>query len=59
MLTSADGRRFLVDRRSRLGTMVDARMIGGGQHVGHVELRAGAHEVRIGGALTPYRFSMN
>ena len=57
MLSVLDGRCFLIDRGSRLGTLVDGRMVGGSQRNGRMELRAGQHEVRLGGALTPLRFS--
>ena len=58
MLSVLDGRCFLIDRGSRLGTLVDGRMVGGSQRNGRTELRAGKHEVRLGGALTPLRFSV-
>lgn len=56
MVSWLDGRCFLLDRGSRLGTVVNGIMIGGGQRTGRVELRDGDNEVRIGAANTPYRF---
>jgi CRP-like cAMP-binding protein len=55
-LAQVDDRCFLIDRGSRLGTLVDGKTLGGGRQPGRVELKPGAHEVRIGGALTPFRF---
>ena len=57
VLAQVDDRCFLIDRGSRLGTMVDGKMIGGVRQPGRVELSPGEHEVRIGGALTPFRFT--
>jgi hypothetical protein len=57
MLSHVGDRCFLIDRGSRLGTLVDGKMVGGTKQTGRVELRAGTHEVRLGGALTPFRFS--
>lgn len=59
MLVDVDGRCFLVDRGSRLGTLVNGKMVGGEKQSGRIELRDGDHEVRIGGALTPFRFGLN
>lgn len=59
MLVDVDGRCFLVDRGSRLGTLVDGKMVGGEKQSGRIELHDGDHEVRIGGALTPFRFGLN
>ncbi len=56
MLVDMDGRCFLVDRGSRLGTLVNGKMLGGEKQTGRIELRDGDHEVRLGGALTPFRF---
>lgn len=58
MLAQVDARCFLVDRGSRLGTLVDGKLIGGSQKTGRVELADGSHEVRIGGPLTPFRFGL-
>ena len=58
MLSHVDGRCFLIDRGSRLGTFVDGRMVGGSMHAGRLELSPGEHEVRLGGALTPFRFAV-
>jgi hypothetical protein len=58
MLVEVDGRCFLVDRGSRLGTLVDGTMVGGNHQTGRVELRRGRHELWIGGALTPFRFAV-
>jgi CRP-like cAMP-binding protein len=57
VLTQVDQRCFLIDRGSRLGTMVDGKMVGGVRQPGRVELTPGEHEVRIGGALTPFCFT--
>ncbi len=51
-----EDRCFLVDRGSRLGTLVNGTRIGGGQRMGHIELRQGDNEVCLGGSGTPYRF---
>ena len=57
MLAQADDRCFLIDRGSRLGTLVDGKMVGGNKQTSRLELGVGEHEVRLGGALTPFRFS--
>ena len=57
VLAQVDDRCFLIDRGSRLGTLIDGKMIGGGRQPGRMELTPGKHEVRIGGALTPFRFT--
>lgn len=57
MLSQVDDRCFLIDRGSRLGTLVDGKMVGGPKQSGRLQLTAGEHEVRLGGALTPYRFA--
>jgi pSer/pThr/pTyr-binding forkhead associated (FHA) protein len=57
VLSQVDDRCFLIDRGSRLGTMIDGKMIGSGRQPGRMELTPGKHEVRIGGALTPFRFT--
>lgn len=58
MITHVDARCFLVDRGSRLGTLVNGKLVGGSQQMGRIELPDGAHEVWIGGALTPFRFAL-
>lgn len=51
-----EDRCFLVDRGSRLGTVVNGTRIGGEQRVGRIELGDGDNEVWLGGPTTPYRF---
>ena len=57
MVAHVNDRCFLIDRGSRLGTLVDGKMLGGNKLTTRLELGAGEHEVRVGGALTPFRFS--
>lgn len=59
MLSHVGDRCFIIDRGSRLGTLVDGKMVGGTKQTGRLELESGDHEVRLGGALTPFRFSLN
>ena len=59
MLAQVDDRCFIIDRGSRLGTLVDGKMVGGDKQSGRLELASGEHEVRLGGALTPYRFAVS
>jgi hypothetical protein len=59
MISRVGDRCFIIDRGSRLGTLVDGKMVGGTKQTGRLELRTGRHEVRLGGALTPFRFSFN
>jgi hypothetical protein len=58
MISHVDDRCFLIDRGSRLGTLVDGKMVGGGQQAARLSLPPGDHEVRLGGALTPFRFGI-
>ena len=51
-----NGRCFLIDRGSRLGTVVNGTRIGGGQRTARLALRDGDNEVWIGTDNTPYRF---
>ena len=53
-----DGRCFLVDRGSRLGTVVNGERIGG-QRTARLELRDGENEVWLGADNTPYRFRVS
>jgi hypothetical protein len=59
MISRVGDRCFIIDRGSRLGTLVDGKMVGGTKQTGRLELKNGDHEVRLGGALTPFRFSLN
>lgn len=59
MLAQVDDRCFIIDRGSRLGTLVDGKMVGGDKQSGRLELASGEHEVRLGGALTPFRFALS
>ena len=53
------GRRyFLIDRGSRLGTIVNGVTIGGRERAGCVELTDWTNEVALGDAGTPYRFRL-
>ncbi|MGH7333902.1 MAG: cyclic nucleotide-binding domain-containing protein, partial [Candidatus Rokuibacteriota bacterium] len=53
------GRRyFLIDRGSRLGTIVNGATIGGRERAGCVELKDWTNEVALGEAGTPYRFRL-
>jgi pSer/pThr/pTyr-binding forkhead associated (FHA) protein len=58
MLSQVGDRLYLIDRGSRLGTFVDGKMVGGSLQTGRLELPKGEHEVRLGGALTPFRFTL-
>jgi len=48
-------RYFLIDRGSRLGTIVNGVAIGGHARTGCAELNAWSNEIALGGADTPYR----
>ena len=51
-------RYFLIDRGSRLGTLVNGVTIGGRERAGCVELKDWTNEVALGDAGTPYRFRL-
>jgi hypothetical protein len=55
-LVRVESRVFLIDRGSQLGTQVNRVPVGGSQHTGCVELSAGASEIVLGSAGSPYRF---
>lgn len=56
VIVRLDNRCFVIDRGSRLGTVVNGTMIGGGSHTARVELRHGDNVVAIGGPHSQYRF---
>lgn len=56
MIVCVDTRCFIIDRGSRLGTILNGTMIGGGKRTARVELRDGDNEVALGSSHTPYRF---
>jgi len=58
MVVRVDSRFFLIDRGSRLGTVVNGARAGGGKGTGRAELHAGDNEVVIGGPASPYRFRL-
>ena len=51
-------RYFLIDRGSRLGTIVNGVAIGGHARTGCAELRAWNNEIALGGPNTPYRLRL-
>lgn len=58
MVARVDSRFSLIDRGSRLGTIVNGARIGGGKGTGRAELHDGDNEVVIGGPASPYRFRL-
>ena len=56
MIVRLDNRCFVIDRGSRLGTLVNGTMIGSGSHAARVELRHGDNVIAIGGPHSDYRF---
>lgn len=56
LLEWAAGRCFLVDRGSRLGTVMSGARIGGSSRTARLELPEGDGELALGGAESPYRF---
>lgn len=57
-ITVVGGRVFVIDRGSRLGTIVGAAKVGNGASM-RAELRAGATEIALGGPRSPFRFRLN
>lgn len=51
-------RYFLIDRGSRLGTIVNGVSIGGKARTGCVELKDWSNEIALGEAATPYRLRL-
>jgi CRP-like cAMP-binding protein len=58
MLVAVDGRCFLIDRGSRMGTFVDGARVGGPRAPARVELRAPRSDVSVAGPRSPYRFQV-
>jgi Cyclic nucleotide-binding domain/FHA domain len=56
VIVRLDNRCFVIDRGSRLGTVVNGTMVGGGSPTARVELQKGDNVVALGGASSPYRF---
>ena len=56
VIVRLDNRCFVIDRGSRLGTVVNGTMIGAGSQTARVELRHGDNTVAIGGPHSQYRF---
>ncbi|HYE89741.1 MAG TPA: FHA domain-containing protein [Terriglobales bacterium] len=52
----AGGTAFVIDRGSRLGTLVGRDMIGNAHGVSRVDLPPGTTVIALGGPLTPFRF---
>jgi CRP-like cAMP-binding protein len=55
-ITRVSGRAFLIDRGSRLGTVVGRAQVGPGASTQRAELPVGTTDVALGGARTPFRF---
>lgn len=55
MIVCVDSRCFLIDRGSRLGTIVNGTTLGAGTRTNRVELRDGDNEVVLGDPESPYR----
>ena len=56
VIVRLDNRCFVIDRGSRLGTLVNETMIGGGSDDARVELQKGDNVIALGGLHSPYRF---
>jgi len=55
-ITCVETRCFVIDRGSRLGTVVNGALLGGGTANVRAELREGDNEVVLGDFESPYRF---
>ncbi|MBI3503798.1 MAG: cyclic nucleotide-binding domain-containing protein [Proteobacteria bacterium] len=53
------GRMFVLDRGSRLGTLVNGVPIGRGAGANRTELRGGDNELVVGGSHSPHRFRLS
>jgi CRP-like cAMP-binding protein len=58
-ITLVGDRVFLIDRGSRLGTIVGARKVGNGTATLRAELPRGATEVALGGPRSPFRYRVS
>ena len=58
MVVRVDDRWFLIDRGSHRGTIVNGTLIGGGKHIGRVQLWDGPNELVLGDQDGPYRFRL-
>jgi CRP-like cAMP-binding protein len=58
MLINVDGRCFVVDRGSRMGTFVDGVRVGQARSPARVELAPGRSELAVAGPRSIYRFSV-
>jgi CRP-like cAMP-binding protein len=58
VIVRVDERCFVIDRGSRLGTVVNGTLIGGGSPTARVELEHGDNVVAIGGPNSHYRFRL-
>jgi hypothetical protein len=56
MLIALDGRCFVVDRGSRMGTFVNGARVGQARAPSRVELGPGRSELAVAGPRSAYRF---